>query len=666
MRTATRRARARPPPRDPATTGRRPRAPAGSRAPRGWSSSAARARRPGRRAGRPRAGRAGRTGRRAGCRSARARRGSAAATRWCTARRPVDDVGVVGGRHDRTARGPVGGDEPDDGRPGAAVLPDRGLVGEQHRRAVVQRGRDGEAALLTAGELARVGRLEVAQPERREQRAGAVGGCRVVTGRRPRLPRRGRSPHAPGGDEHLVEHGAGDDRRARPLRHPRERAGELGGGQRRRATRHPTTLAPPAPPSRSVVGRNPARACSAVDLPDPLGPTSAVSEPGTASRGWSTHRGATGAGGAVDQPRGALDDERCGREGCRVRAPCAAPPGPGRPASGRAARRRAPRCPSRGAGRARSTGWRAPGRRRPPGRRRRARPAGRRGRPTVRARARRRRAWGRQGCAEGWPGARSGVRDGHLATSRARSGRPRPRAPPAPSRRRASPSARRAARPTGRGPASPRGPAAGSAHPTAPTSGCPAAGPPARPPAARTATTPAMSPRGIRTFSGPKATSRPTDAATTPAPGSCSTSPTAPGRVPGRDTVDGHRAGELAGIHRLEQAREGAQQRGLPGARGADEQHPLPRSQGERDVAQHRLAPPEGAPGERRRPRPAHAREAVDGVGGRRRRRQTACCSRCSWPAGNADSAPARARARTSSQPSSPASTAPETAIAPR
>ena len=51
--------------------------------------------------------------------------------------------------------------------------------------------------------------------------------------------------------------------------------------------------------------------------------------------------------------------------------------------------------------------------------------------------------------------------------------------------------------------------------------------------ASASSTTAAMPARGIPTFSGPKATSRPTEAATTPAPGSWSTRPTAPGRSPG-------------------------------------------------------------------------------------------------------------------------------------
>ena len=70
------------------------------------------------------------------------------------------------------------------------------------------------------------------------------------------------------------------------------------------------------------------------------------------------------------------------------------------------------------------------------------------------------------------------------------------------------------------------------------------------------------------------------------------------GPVTGRDPVDGHRAGELAGIDGLEQPGERPQQGRLARPRRPDEQHPLAGPQGQRDVAQHRLATPERPPGE--------------------------------------------------------------------
>ena len=242
---------------------RRRRARAGSRAPRGSSTSAATAPPPARRAGPPRAAPAVRSGPRAGCRPAPARARSAAAPEVVHGRRPVDDVGVVGGGDDGATRLPVRGDEPDERGPGVAVLAHRRLVGEQHRWPVVQGRRDREPALLAAGQLARVRRGRGARaPGPRGGRGRARVGGGVVLARAPSSRR-----------QHLLEHRAGDDRRARPLRHPGDRAREVGGrergrgdgirrGRRGRGRReHRDRLG-------SVAGTKPARACSTVDLPD--------------------------------------------------------------------------------------------------------------------------------------------------------------------------------------------------------------------------------------------------------------------------------------------------------------------------------------------------------------------------------------------------------------
>ena len=186
------------------------------------------------------------------------------------------------------------------------------------------------------------------------------------------------------------------------------------------------------------------------------------------------------------------------------------------------------------------------------------------------------------------------------------------------------------------------------------------------------ATTPAMAPRGIRTFSGPNATSRPTEAATTPAPGSCSTSPTAPGRFPGAtpstvtvpvsspaSTVSSSPASARSRVDLPDPDGPTSSTRS-PGRRVSE----MSRSTGSRRPNGRQVRsldldqPGRGAPPRRARP-VTRARHPA-------RRRQTAWCSRCSCPAGKADRAPARASARTSTHPTSPASTAPETAIAPR
>ena len=84
-------------------------------------------------------------------------------------------MGVVGRRDDRAAGGSVGGDETDDGRPRAPVLPDRRFVREQHCRTVEDGCRDRQPPLLPAGQVARVGALEVAEAEGGQEGAGTLG-----------------------------------------------------------------------------------------------------------------------------------------------------------------------------------------------------------------------------------------------------------------------------------------------------------------------------------------------------------------------------------------------------------------------------------------------------------------------------------------------------------
>ncbi len=200
-------------------------------------SSAARGPPPGARGARRRAAPGGRSARRGGTRAAPLRRRGGPTARLG---RPVDDVGVVRRRDDGAAGGPVGGDEPDEGRPRAAVLADRRLVGEEDRRAVQEGGGDGEPALLATGEVARVGVLEVDQAERGEQGAGPALRRGVVAAEGAR------------GGQHLVEHRGRDDRRARPLRHPGQGGGEVGGGQVGRSRREPS-----GPATRTASGSGP-------------------------------------------------------------------------------------------------------------------------------------------------------------------------------------------------------------------------------------------------------------------------------------------------------------------------------------------------------------------------------------------------------------------------
>ena len=523
-------------------------------------------------------------------------------------RRAVDDVGVVGGGHDCPAGLPVGRDEADDGRPGAAVLADGRLVREQHRWAVVQGRGHGEPALLAARELARVGRLEVAQPEGCEQGAGPVGGGASVSSAAP-------LPCACSRDRAVVSTSSSTVRATIvELDHcgtharVRARSGALSGrGPSRRPRRGPLTAAIRTAWDRSVRGSRRARAARSTC------PTRSARRGGQRARrcdeGLREHGGPAGrpvpstsrCARRRRQARGALDDERDGRE---RRTAAESSRRDERGVDGhrrRAAQRRVPRCPWRAAGRARSSGSRAPARRRRPGRPPRARPAGRRGRPRARARARRR------------PGSARGGR---------RSPSPHRRGPPPPS----------ATRPRRR---APPGPIAGSSIAVGSSSehdrrvereragerqplGLPAgqrrrrgverqvteadrsrARRRRRPPCRRAAS--ARSPGRTRRRARPRP--RPPRH-----PGSCSTSPTAPGRSPGGtpSTVTAPVSSPASTVS--SRPGEGAQQRRLAGPGRPDQQHPLARQQGERDVAQHRLAATERPPGECRRPRPAPAR----------------------------------------------------------
>ena len=69
----------------------------------------------------------------------------------------VGDVGLVGDEHDGVARLVEALEERHDLDAGLRVEVAGGLVGEQDRRIVHQRARDGDALALAAGELVRAG-----------------------------------------------------------------------------------------------------------------------------------------------------------------------------------------------------------------------------------------------------------------------------------------------------------------------------------------------------------------------------------------------------------------------------------------------------------------------------------------------------------------------------
>ena len=119
-----------------------------------------------------------------------------------------------------------------------------------------------------------------------------------------------------------------------------------------------------------------------------------------------------------------------------------------------------------------------------------------------------------------------------VSSARPRRPRRRPRGRRRRSPGRAWPSARRAAAGWARGRVRPRGRAAAARRRTARAVGV-SSGIVRRTAASAASTRAGMAARGIPVFSRPKATSRPIVADTTPAPGSCRTSPTAPARAPG-------------------------------------------------------------------------------------------------------------------------------------
>lgn len=128
---------------------------------------------------------------------------------------PVDHGLVVCGGDDRPSLRAIGSEQSDDGGPGVSVLPDGGLVREHDVGAVEDRRNDRQPSHLAPGEVAWVGIRQPPQPEGLEQAPGAL----LETGRVvAELPR---------GEEHLVEDPTGDDRRARPLRDPREATRQL-------------------------------------------------------------------------------------------------------------------------------------------------------------------------------------------------------------------------------------------------------------------------------------------------------------------------------------------------------------------------------------------------------------------------------------------------------
>ena len=453
-------------------------------------------------------------------------------------RRPVDDVGVVG-RGDDRARRPPGRRRRDRRRRPTCAGPARrwarrraapeGRGGRMRRPpgAAARRRRGGAGRRAPRWPSPRVARraLGHARCRRRRRRPRArevastssstvpativeldhCGTQAIARARSGRASRSGRS--APGC-------GAGG---AGPLRGAASGSGGRSAG------------APARHRDRSVGSRKPARASRTVDLPDPLGPTRAVRVPGAASRG------------AVSSAA-----DGCGR--CRRRAGWCArrrtvwQPERGRPDGGVRGRPRGHEGRVDGHG----SGGPAPGTQMPIASRR-SRSLSRVSRTGPSATTRpsdasttsrsTRSTHGPRTCStttsvgEGGVGLVAGVEPAAAAHRR---GEPRrPPGPPAPTPGRASPWARRGGRPTGRAPACRRARAAGSGRRRAPTWGCRAARSSRPTAASAAATTPGMAARGIPTFSGPKATSRPTDAATTPAPGSWSTSPTAPGRAPG-------------------------------------------------------------------------------------------------------------------------------------
>ena len=154
-------------------------------------------------------------------------------------------------------------------QPDAQVLADLGveraerLVEQEHARLDGERAGEGDALLLSAGELRGIARSEVAEPHDVEQ---FVDARRDLALRRPRAPR----PHGQAiGD--IVEH-ASCAETARSA------------GRRSRCAAPGSRAAPASSPSKasepSLIGSSPAIRRRSVVLPEPEGPSSARSSPG--------------------------------------------------------------------------------------------------------------------------------------------------------------------------------------------------------------------------------------------------------------------------------------------------------------------------------------------------------------------------------------------------
>ena len=132
-----------------------------------------------------------------------------------------------------------------------------------------------------------------------------------------------------------------------------------------------------------------------------------------------------------------------------------------------------------------------------------------------------------------------------------------------------------------------------------------------------------------------------------------------------REAVDVCLACLVPGCRGVQQPGHGAQQGRLPGTARPRDEHALAGLDVEVELGQHRRTTAERSPGQATQPTSApSARAHRDLV--RDRRRQTACRSAASRPAGSASMAPVAASARVSAQPPSPATTAPDSTKKPR
>ena len=153
--------------------------------------------------------------------------------------------------------------------PGLGVEVAGRLVGEQERRVVDERARDGEALLLAAGEL-------VGEPRRRRRQPEASISARPRAG----APRR--APGSRAGSRTFSSPVSSGTRwknwKTKPTR-ARRSARELALGAAVDA------LAGDLDACRPRGGRAPPRRCRSVDLPEPERPTTATSSPGARRRG---------------------------------------------------------------------------------------------------------------------------------------------------------------------------------------------------------------------------------------------------------------------------------------------------------------------------------------------------------------------------------------------